>query len=213
MANPSIDELFHSKRFEKIAELSHSTLKEFVLAQLSAGGWLITVFMGYQVVLLLVGLATLVRAAFLAFSGYALPLVYSVAALAFCFTVLILLHELLHGIALKLSGASEVRYGAYWRRFIFYAEADRHVLNKKQFAFVALAPLVVVQVFTLVGFVVFFSSPSVFFMLMVMATHSFFCAGDIGLLSIFFRHKNVYTFDVAADKKSFFFSKADSDEG
>ena len=209
MANPTIKELNDASRFLPIAELDHPGIKTFVLDQLSKGGRLVTAFMLYQLLMLLLGIGTLTRALFLAFSGNSFPLLIIAGALVFSFSLLIIIHELLHGLALKLTGAQHVHYGGYFRRFIFYAEADRHVLNKKQFAFVALTPLVAVQLLTLLGVVVFWLSPAVYFMLIVMATHSFFCAGDIGLLTVFFRHKKVYTFDVADAKKSYYFREID----
>lgn len=205
MANPSIEELHDTSRFGQIAELDHQGIKTFVLDQLSKGGWLVTAFMVYQLLMLLLGIGTLIRAAFLAFGGYSFPLLIIAGALVFSFSLLVILHELLHGLALKLTGAQHVNYGGYLRRFIFYAEADRHVLNKSQFAFVALTPLVAVQLLTLLAVLVFLSSPTVYFLLIVMATHSFFCAGDIGLLTVFSRYKKVYTFDLADAKKSYYF--------
>ncbi len=207
MANPSIEELHDPNKFEQIAELGHPQIKDFVLEQLAKGGTLVTSYMIYQVLMMLVGIWFIIRAAILAFDNFSSPLVMTGLSLIFSFTLLIPIHELLHGLALKITGARNVHYGGYLRKFIFYAEADRHVLNKKQFAFVALTPLIMVQVLTLVGILIFWYSPVFYFSIIVMAAHSFFCAGDIGLLTIFLRNSEVYTYDVREEKKSYYFKK------
>jgi hypothetical protein len=42
-----------------------------------------------------------------------------------------------------------------------------------------------------------------------MCAHSLFCAGDIGLLSIFYKFGDaeVYTYDVKAEKTSYYYRK------
>jgi len=136
-------------------------------------------------------------------------LYYSSGALIFCFSALIILHELLHGIALKLAGAKRVSYGGYFKKFIFYAEADQFVINRHQFAFIALTPLFVVKLITLIGIIFFFNQPALYFLIFVMSAHSLFCAGDIGLLSVFYQIKNIeiFTFDLKAEKTSYFYRR------
>ncbi|WP_167616106.1 DUF3267 domain-containing protein [Maribellus sediminis] len=207
MSNPTIEELLDGEQFELIAELEHATIKEFVLEQLATGGKIITAFMVYQVIMLLAGIFFVTRSIVMAYHGINEPLIFSGIALLFCFTLLIPIHELLHGLALKLTGAEKIYYGAYFRKFIFYAEADQHVLNKSQFELIALAPLVVVKILTIIGLLIFFNSPVFYLMIMIMAVHSFFCAGDIGLLSLFYRHRDVFTYDVRSEKKSYYFKR------
>lgn len=209
MVNPTIEELQNSEKFEKIAELKHPEIKEFVLSQVSVNNSLTRVFMIYQFVMILVGLFFLTRSIVLAFHENILPFYYSIAALIFCFSALIIIHELLHGIALKITGAKKISFGGYFRKFIFYAEANRHVLNRRQFELVALTPLLTVQVLTLLGVILLFSHPSAYFVIIVMTAHSLFCAGDVILLSIFYRDKNaeIFTYDVKEEKTSYYFRK------
>ncbi len=211
MANPTIEELQNEEQFELIAELDHKEIKEFVLNQLTMGGLLVKLYMIYQIVMLVLGLALVIWAVIQASKNYAQPLYSVLAALLFCFSLLIVLHELLHGLALKITGAPKVNYGAYLKKFIFYAEADRHVLNKKQFSVIALAPLVVVKFITLLGIILFYPHPMVFFFAIIMSAHSLFCAGDIGLLTLFYQDKNTetFTYDVKNKKKSYYFKRKD----
>lgn len=212
MTNPTIQELQNEKQFELIAELNHQQIKEFVLQQLSDGGKIVRAFMIYQVIMILVGIFFFTRSIVLAFQEFIQPLHYSLAALVFCFSLLIIIHELLHGAALKLIGAKQISFGGYFKKFIFYAEADQFVINRKQFAFIALTPLVFIKIITLIGIVFFLPSPLFYFFIFVMCAHSLFCAGDIGLLSIFYKYSDseIYTFDVKAEKTSYYFRRRNS---
>ncbi|WP_320111192.1 DUF3267 domain-containing protein [Draconibacterium orientale] len=206
--NPSIEELKNGDDYELLAELNHSDIKSFVLSQLEKGGWLVKGFMVYQAVMVLLGLFIISRALLFSFKGTYEPLWHTIGVIVFCLTVLVIIHELLHGIAIKLTGAKNVRYGAYFKKFIFYAEADRHVFNRRQFTFIALAPLVVVKLSTLVGIIVFFNHPLVYVFTLIMCIHSLFCAGDIGLLSVFYSEESeVFTFDSKEEQRSYYFRK------
>ena len=209
MSNPSINELRNSEKYELISQLNHNQIKEFVINQLTQNGRIIKVYMVYQILMILVGMFFFTLSIVLAFQGPTTPLYYSLAALVFCFSALIILHELLHGIALKLAGATRVTYGSYLKKFIFYAQADQFVINRSQFAFIALAPLFVVKLITLIGIIIFISHHAFYFIIFVMSGHSLFCAGDIGLLSIFYKIKNIeiFTFDVKAEKTSYFYRR------
>lgn len=209
MPNPSIEELRNSGEYELLAQLNHHQIKEFVINQLTNNGKIIKIYMIYQIVMIMIGMFFFTRSIVLAFQGSVNQLYYSLAALVFCFTILIVIHELLHGIALKLSGASRVSYGGYLKKFIFYAEADQFVINRKQFAFIALTPLFAVKLVTLIGIILLFNQPVFYFLIFVMSAHSLFCAGDIGLLSLFFKNRNseIYTFDVKAEKTSYYYRR------
>ncbi len=209
MANPTIEELQNREQFEQIAQLNHSEIKQFVMQQLSGGGTIVLLFMVYQVVMILIGLFFFTRSAVQLFQHTPMPFYYSLAALFFCVTLLIVIHELLHGAALKIVGAKQVNFGGYLKKFIFYAEADRMVLNRGQFAFIALTPLVAIKIATLTGALFFLHSPQLYFFIFVMSAHSLFCAGDIGLLSVFYQHakKEIFTYDIKEEKRSFYFLK------
>lgn len=209
MGNPSITELQNEEQYELIAKLDHQQIKDFVKAQLMENGKIVRAYMFYQVVMILLGAFFFIRAVALVFKYSSQPLILSMAALLFCFTFLIVLHELIHGFAMKLTGAPKINFGGYFRKFIFYAEADQYVLNKKQFAFIALSPFITVKIVSLVGIILYFSNPGVYFWIILMSIHSLFCAGDIGLLSLFYQEKNseIYTFDIKDEKTSYYYKE------
>lgn len=207
MANPTIEDLQNEEQFELIAELSHPQIKDFVINQLSENGKLVRIYMIYQILMILVGIIFFTRSIVLAFQNFPEPLYYSISAFVFSFSLLIIIHELLHGVALKFTGAKKINFGGYLKKFIFYAEADLYVLNRKQFAFIALTPLLVVTLITAIGIGFFLPHPVFYFFIFTMSAHSLFCAGDIGLLSIFYKYgkSEIYTYDVKAEKTSCFF--------
>jgi hypothetical protein len=209
MQNPTINELRNPERFKLIAQVNHQQIKEFVIDRLSSDGNMIRIYMYYQILMIAVGLVFFTWAIVLAFKGDSVPLYFSLAALIFCFSALIIFHELLHGVALKLAGARRITFGGYLRKFVFYAEADQFVINRRQFAFIALTPLFAVKLTTLIGMIFLFNHPVFYFLIFVMSAHSLFCAGDIGLLSVFHQHKNteIFTFDVKEEKTSYFFRR------
>lgn len=209
MANPTISELQNPDDYELIAQLEHHQLKDFVLEQLADGGKLVKSYMYYQLLMVLFGVFFILRAAVMAFQSAPQAFYWALGSLIFCFSVLIALHELLHGIALKLVGAKNIHYGGYLKKFIFYAEADRFVLNRKQFTLIALTPLIIIKTISLFGIIAFFGHPAANFFIVLMSAHSLFCAGDIGLLSLFYKNKNdrIFTYDVKSEKKSYYYQK------
>ena len=209
MANPGIKELQNPDNFELIAELTHNQIKEFVISQLSDNGKIVSVFMIYQITMLLAGFIFITRSVALLLHGETTPFLISIASIIFSFTILVIIHELLHGIALKFTGARKINFGGYLKKFIFYAEADSHVLNRRQFVLLSLTPLFVVKIISIIGIILFWHHPALYFFVIVMSVHSLFCAGDVGLLSIFYQYKNteIFMFDVKEKKTSYFYKK------
>ena len=91
MANPTIEELQNPEAFELIAELNHQQIKEFVINQLSENGKIVRAYMIYQILIILVGIFFFSRSIILAFQNNPEPLFYSICALVFCFSALIII--------------------------------------------------------------------------------------------------------------------------
>ena len=163
----------------------------------------------YQTLLFLSGIFFFTRAIILAGKGNYMYLLISIGAVLFSMTILVAIHELLHGIALKLAGAPKVIFGGIIKKFIFFAEAENFIMGKSSFLFVAFTPLVVVQVITILGIILWYSVPFLYFFLMVMSIHSFFCSGDVALATVFYRYpgRETYTYDNGAEKKSYYFTE------
>jgi hypothetical protein len=205
--NPTVEALHNPEKYELLASVEHEKIKDFVIEQVMKDKKLIPAYMVYQTSLFLGGLFFFTRAIILALKGTPVYLWITLGTILFCFTLLVILHELLHGLALKLTGAPEVRYGGILRKFVFYAEADKFVLSRKPFFFVAFLPLLVIQVVTVVGIILCFSHPFIYFFLILMTFHSFFCSGDVALATLFLRfpEREVFTYDNKEEKTSYYF--------
>jgi Putative zincin peptidase len=206
---PTIKDLNDPEKFELLASVEHGRIKEFVLQQVMTDKVFIPAYMIYQTLLFFSGLFFLTRSIILSYRGDWRYLLISGEGILFSFTVLVVIHELLHGLALKLTGAPSVTFGGILRKFIFFAEADNYVLGRTSFLFVAFTPLVVVQIITIIGIVFWFYVPFVYFFLMVMTIHSFFSSGDVALVTIFYRFsdRETFTYDNSIEKKSYYFVK------
>lgn len=125
-------------------------------------------------------------------------------------TLLVFLHELIHVLALLLLGIRNISIGFNLWKFIFYVHADRQVITSKKFYMVALAPLIVVKILCIAAIIwAFLTGHSIVLWLTIMSVHSFFCAGDIGLISLYENHpdEDIVTFDIKEDRCSYFYAK------
>ncbi len=111
-------------------------------------------------------------------------------------TLIIPLHEFLHGIVYYLMGAPKVNYGMNLSQFYFYAVADRFVIGYAGMWPLALTPFIVVTSLAL------WAIPEVgvtwkCFLWGLINMHSLNCLGDFAILSYFFefRKQNIFSFD------------------
>lgn len=203
------DELINNPRYTEIYSLSHSDIKEMVVSEVAANNGYARVANMYQ----LAGLLAFMLGGFKAFMPYfvqreSVYLWWLFAGLVFSFTVLIPVHELIHAAAYRYVGARKLSFGMKLRKFLFYVQADKQVLNYRQFKIVALAPVVVVGALSILGMAVFYNQPAFYFFLPVFAFHSLFCAGDFGLLCFFQNRpdQEIFTFDIKAEGKTYFYA-------
>src|SRR5665648_101192 len=98
-------------------------------------------------------------------------ILFVIGAFCFSFTLLIFIHELLHGFAFLLLGFKKISFGGDIRKFVFYAQADQQVLSRHEFYFLALFPLVTIKAVTIAAILVtiFMHSPWLWFWMVVMA--------------------------------------------
>ena len=201
------EDLINGNEFELLTEVSHQNLREFIVEQIKAEKYIIRIYSAYQVIMLIVFVFFLTRSIILSIKGFPGQLVQIGLAVLFSFSVLIIIHELLHALAYLLTGSRRISFGLILRKFVFYALADRQVVASKAFHFVALTPFVVVKLICLMGIVAFFNQPIMYFFVSVMCLHSLFCAGDIAMLAFYNLHrgKEIYNFDNRSEGKTYFY--------
>lgn len=203
-------EITNNADYEKIAELYLDEIKSFIVRELLENrGWarVANAYQLFGVLALIFGFGKVFTPILV--SREYIFLVYLIAGVVFLFTFGIILHELLHALAYKYVGAKKVSFGMKLKKFLFYVQADDQVFNYKQLKIVALTPMIVVGVISLIGMAFFFNQPLFYFFLSIFALHSFCCAGDLGMLCFFQNRPNeeIVTFDRKSEGKTYFYRK------
>ena len=203
----SPDDLQNNNEFELLAEVSHQKLREFVVEQIIEEKYIIRIYSVYQVLMMVLFIFLLTRSIMLVFKGFSEPIISMGLALLFSFSILIVIHELLHAVAYLLSGAKKISFGVILKKFVFYALADQQVIESRAFHFVALMPFVVIKLICLTGTIVFYNQSWMYFFLSVMCLHSLFCAGDLAMLAFYNLHqgKEIYNYDNRSEGKTYFY--------
>lgn len=199
----------NNDEFELLAEVSHQKLREFVVDQIKKEKYIIRIYSAYQFVMMIILVFFLTRSIVLGFKGNSEGLTGIGLASLFSFSLLIIIHELIHALAYLLTGAKRISFGVIPKKFVFYALADQQVIASKAFHVVALAPFIVVKLILL--FIIFVMGNTVifYFALTVMCLHSLFCAGDIAMLAFYRlnRGKEIFNFDNRSEGKTYFYTR------
>lgn len=203
------EDLRNESEYELLTEVSHQHLREFVVELIVLEKKFIRIYSIYQVLMMLLFTYFLTRAIVLSIKGLHEFLIQITLAIVFSLSVLIVIHELLHAIAYLAIGARRISFGSVLRKFIFYAMADRQVINSRAFHIVALMPFLVVKIVCLIGVFHFYGDQLAYFFLTVMCLHSLFCAGDIAMLAFYRLHqgKEIYNFDDKSQGKTYFYAR------
>jgi len=204
----SYEELLDDKTFEKLDEVEHKDVKNFIRREMTGNqGWALIAKI-YQILgLFLVAFAFVKALAPFLHQHRTDYLIGMGWGVVFTLTVLIFLHELLHAAAYLAVGARKISFGLNLKKFMFYVQADKQVLNYKQFKIVALTPVITVALLTLAGAIIYFGKPEYYFCVTILGLHSLFCAGDLGLLCFFENRSEdkIVTFDVKQDGITYFY--------
>ncbi len=129
-----------------------------------------------------------------------------------CFAVLLFIplipiHEAIHGLVYRLLGARDVRFSVSLRQFYAYAIADSFVVGRREFAWLALAPSLLINGVLLA---VALAAPGArFFALALSIVHYSATGGDWALIAYFWEHRArpVYTYDDAPARLSYFYEE------
>lgn len=134
------------------------------------------------------------------------------AALLANFTIIMVLHEALHGLAYKLQGAKKVYFGAELKKLTVYAASDEEIFDGRAFNFVAWLPFAIISPLLILGallapdYLLFFGT--------AFAVHSFMCQGDFGLILYMKQYPpgQFLTYDSRSKKESYFYLVKEAEE-
>jgi len=114
-------------------------------------------------------------------------------------------HELLHGLAYRILGARKIKFGADFMQFIFYVTADRFPISKRELAFLAMTPFVLINLLV-VALTMSWLSQLTLFSSSLLLCHNIMCIGDFAMISYAYSRKGeLYNYDDTVNKKSYFF--------
>ena len=202
----TVEELRNDARYECWLTLRHHEILPFVQEEFSQHSPLLRFYIYLNVLLLVLMIGLGAWQAYQGMITVGKIIQYSSLGMVLVLTLLVPVHEGIHGLAYKLIGAPKVKFGSDIRKFIFYAMADHFVVGPGHFRFVALAPFGIINFFAF--FALFFVSlPYQWLLLGVLLMHLGACAGDFAMLSFFYRHRReeVYTYDDVAGQVSYFY--------
>lgn len=145
----------------------------------------------------------------LSFSQFGIQILKCVVFSILGCALIIPVHEFIHWIAYKKEGANDVRFGAIWKSFVFYAAAHNFAADYKTFRRIALAPfyiLSVLLILLLLSPVPLWGKISIAAILLF---HIVSCSGDLSMLSYMKRYKrrNVITVDDIDNRFTYFMEK------
>jgi hypothetical protein len=206
---PDAESLQNDPAYRKIQELEFSEMIPFVLSNIRRGGVIPLLYMGINVIVLIFillysvwGVKTGVLTA-----G---KIIWQLLAGILAGSILVIVpHELLHGLAYRVLGAPGIKFGADFQQFIFYVTADRFPITKGQLAFLAMTPFVFINLLVIL-FTIWWATPYVLFSASLLFCHNIMCIGDFAILNYSCSHKGrLYTYDDTEKKVSYFFERTD----
>ena len=125
------------------------------------------------------------------------------------YALMIPLHEFIHWLVYRSEGAADVRFGAIWRSFVFFAAAHNFLTDYKTFKRIALAPLRILSGLLVV--LLFFPLPlwGKIAIAVLLFLHLLSCSGDLMMLAYMSRYKGreVYTVDDIDNRYTYFLEK------
>lgn len=206
------EQLHQDGQFELIRTVDYKQMKSFVIDIVRNRNRLLIIYSIFQLLSLSVWVGWFV----LCLIDWQKKTIFCLLiSFVFSLTVLIPLHESAHALAFLILGKKNIGFGAQLKKFVFYAEAHRQVIDRREITIVALMPLVLLGfaglTLAIIGAATLLGTISAG----VILIHPLFCAGDIALISYFnqYRPQELFSYDDRIQKKTFYFKKKEAVPG
>ena len=204
---PDAETLQGENGYRKILELEFSEMIPFVLSNIRKGGVIPLFYISINVIFFFF---IIIYAVWIVKTGSlnAGKILWQIFAGVLAGSILVIPpHEILHGLAYRLLGARKIKFGMDLQQFIFYVTADRFPISKKELAFLAMTPFVLINLGLIALTATWVSQYTLFFASLLLC-HNIMCIGDFAIISYAFSQKGeLYTFDDTENKKSYFFKR------
>lgn len=205
----TIEKLHTDPAYSLLLLLPHDDILPFVERQFKSKTLTIRCYLALNILLVLSTLAIAILDIWQGFLGFWTVLKYFGIGSLLVFTILIPVHEGLHGLAYKIVGAPKISFGVNWRMFYFYAVADRFISDRKSFKFIALTPFICISLFAIIA-IIFGSIAVKWVSIGVLVFHATACAGDFAMLSFYEEYQDaeeLLTYDDVSQRQSYFYLK------
>jgi len=204
---PDAETLQKENGYKKILELNFSEMIPFVLSNIRKGGVIPLLYLSINLIFLFF---IILYAAWSVKNGSlnAGKIFWQIVAGVLAGSILVIPpHEILHGLAYRLLGARKIKFGMDLQQFIFYVTADRFPISKKELAFLAMTPFVLINLGLIALTATWVSQYTLFFASLLLC-HNIMCIGDFAIISYAFSQKGeLYTYDDTEKKRSYFFER------
>jgi len=209
----TVEELRQHPGYEHWMTLSHDEILPFVQEEFGRRGWLTRFYIFLNLAILLFMILLGIWQVGQGLLGTSKIVLNSILGFFLALSLLVPVHEGIHGLAYKLAGAPKVQYGSDIKKFIFYAMADHFVIGFPRLLIVALAPFIVINFFAVLA-IFYVSLNDQWILLGVLLMHTGACAGDFAMLSFFLRHRRegVLTYDDVGRNTSHFYREKNLQE-
>jgi hypothetical protein len=200
-------ELQAETRYHRVLEIKHAEILWFIRDNLKPRGFPLFLFYFFNLVLVLGFIYTIIRSVFIAEVSFFHALSGFLIGAVLFLLILIPIHELLHLVAFRSLGAKETKVFAQWDKFLFYAVADKFVMNYKEFLFLALLPFVVLNgILLLLLFIV--GDTAIYGVWAALIFHSTGCIGDFVLIDFLSEkaHRKFVNYDDLDQKITLFYA-------
>ena len=207
MKKPDAETLQGENGYRKILELDFSEMIPFVLSNIRKRGIIPLLYISINMItLIFIILFTVwsVKSGLL----NAGRIFWQVLAGILSGSILVIVpHELLHGLAYRVLGARKIKFGADLQQFIFYVTADRFPISKRELAFLALTPFVLINL-VIIALTAAWAAQLTLFSAFLLLCHNIMCIGDFAMISYAYGQKSeLYTYDDTEIKKSYFYER------
>jgi hypothetical protein len=204
---PNPETLQNDPGFRKILELDFSEMIPFVLSNIRRPGMIRLFYIALNAIYLLFIIIYAIWSVRTGQLNAGRVLVQFFGGLVAGSILVIPPHELIHGMAYKILGAPTIRFGMDLQQFIFYVTADRFPISKRELAFLALMPFVLINL-ALILITAFWAPQITVLSASLLLSHNIMCIGDFAMISYAYNQQGeLYTYDDTARKTTFFFER------
>ena len=206
MKNPTVEEILGNENYQMLHKLHYDSIIGFVFKNIKKKTLGSAVYLLSLVILIILILIVSIQA----FSTYSMSFKEYILAFSCGFIIgsflIIPFHEIIHALAYRLVGARKPRFGVDFKQLIFYVAADKFVVGRIEFYWVALAPFIIINLIISSVFV-FLNIHYQLIALYFLFFHNLMCIGDFAMISFFHLHpkKKLFTFDILKEKTSYIY--------